>query len=84
MVFPAVEGFQLAGFLMERGIGLVYLLAFLVFYRQYPALVGENGLDPLKEGSEMKKYFSIFYYLQRDWFLKASAITGVILSITFL
>ncbi len=80
MVFPAVEGFQLTGFLMERGIGLVYLLAFLVFYRQYPALVGENGLEPLKEGNEIRKYFSIFYYLQKDWFLKASAITGVILS----
>ena len=37
---------QLARFLIERGLGLIYLVAFLVAAHQFPALLGERGLEP--------------------------------------
>src|SRR3954470_21580434 len=36
----------LARFVLERGIAAVYLVAFVVAYRQFPALCGERGLQP--------------------------------------
>lgn len=38
--------FVVARFLLERGIAAIYLIAFLVAARQFPALCGERGLDP--------------------------------------
>ena len=39
--------YRLARFVIERGLGLVYLLAFLVALNQFPALLGERGLLPV-------------------------------------
>ena len=36
----------LARFVLERGIAAIYLVAFVVAYRQFPALSGEHGLEP--------------------------------------
>src|SRR5262245_36368204 len=36
----------LARLLIERGLALVYLVAFVVAARQFPALCGERGLEP--------------------------------------
>jgi hypothetical protein len=36
----------LARLLIERGLALVYLVAFVVAARQFPVLCGEHGLDP--------------------------------------
>ena len=38
--------YRLARFALERGLGLVYLIAFLVALNQFPALLGEHGLLP--------------------------------------
>lgn len=35
-----------ARFVLERGIAAVYVIAFVVAYRQFPALCGERGLEP--------------------------------------
>src|SRR5690349_7711705 len=37
---------QVARFLLERGIAAIYLIGFVVAWRQFPALCGENGLEP--------------------------------------
>jgi hypothetical protein len=36
----------LARFALERGIAAIYIVAFVVAYRQFPALCGERGLEP--------------------------------------
>jgi hypothetical protein len=38
----------------------------------------------MNEREGVRKYFSIFYFVPRDWFLKVSSIIGLILSITVL
>ena len=38
--------YQLARLAIERGLGLLYLVAFVVAARQFPALCGERGLEP--------------------------------------
>jgi hypothetical protein len=38
--------YQVARFLLERGIAGIYLVAFVVAWRQFPALCGERGLEP--------------------------------------
>src|ERR1043166_932286 len=45
---PGLVGndYQIARFLLERGLGAIYLIAFAVAYVQFPALCGEHGLEP--------------------------------------
>ena len=38
--------YTIARFVIERGVGLIYLVAFVVAARQFPALCGERGLQP--------------------------------------
>jgi hypothetical protein len=38
--------YQVARFVIERGLGVLYLVAFVVAARQFPALCGERGLEP--------------------------------------
>ncbi len=46
--FSATE-YWLTRFVIERGLGVVYLLAFLAVLDQFPALLGERGLLPVPE-----------------------------------
>jgi hypothetical protein len=41
--------YVVARFLIERGLAALYLVAFLVALRQFPALSGERGLEPAPE-----------------------------------
>ena len=41
------EGYWLARLLLQRGLGLVYLVAFLVALEQFRPLLGERGLLPV-------------------------------------
>jgi uncharacterized membrane protein YhdT len=38
--------YTIARFVIERGLALIYLIAFVVAIRQFPALCGERGLQP--------------------------------------
>ena len=38
--------YTIARFVIERGLALIYLIAFVVAARQFPALCGERGLQP--------------------------------------
>ena len=40
--------YRFARFVIERGLGLLYLVAFVVAANQFPALCGERGLDPAR------------------------------------
>src|SRR5688572_29206951 len=43
---PLGTDYQVARFVIERGLGMLYLIAFVVAARQFPALAGERGLEP--------------------------------------
>lgn len=42
----AAPDYQIARLLIERGLAALYVIGFLVAWRQFPALCGDRGLDP--------------------------------------
>ena len=45
----AGDDYQIARFLIERGLAAIYLIGFVVAALQFPALCGERGLEPAPE-----------------------------------
>jgi Lipase maturation factor len=84
--------YRLTAFLILRLLGLVYLVAFLVFVNQGPALIGHAGLTPAdaylprvvhRFGSAWKGFEelpSLFWLGISDGGLLAAGWTGVVLS----
>jgi Lipase maturation factor len=71
----------IARFLLERGIAAIYLIAFVVALRQFPALAGERGLEPAEEFLQLMPRFlngpSIFRWIgYSDAKLRAVAVLG--------
>lgn len=75
--------YRLTRFAIERGIGLIYLVAFLVTLNQFPALLGERGLLPtpryLRQVS-FREAPSLFHLHYSDRFLRIVAVAGLALS----
>ena len=77
------EEFWLVRFCFQRGLALLYLLAFLVAAFQFRALAGEDGLLPLEwyaEGASFRERPSLFYFYPSDRVIGIAAWTGVALS----
>jgi len=75
--------YRLARFLIERGLGLIYLAAFLVALNQFPALLGERGLLPVSRYLRQVSFRaapSLFHLHYSDSLLRAVAWTGAVLS----
>jgi hypothetical protein len=75
--------YRFARLLIERGLGLTYLSAFLVALNQFPALLGEHGLLPVRRflrRIEFNDSPSLFYFHYSDNFLRVVAGTGIVLS----
>src|SRR6266567_9423841 len=75
--------YQIARFLIERGLGAIYFIAFVVAALQFPALSGERGLDPAPDLLNQVRFPqapSLFHWRYSDNFLRAVAITGAVLS----
>jgi hypothetical protein len=74
---------QLARFLLERGLGLIYLVAFVVAARQFTPLLGEHGLEPaprfLRRVS-FKRAPSLFHLRYSDRLLQVVAWSGAIVA----
>jgi hypothetical protein len=72
-----------ARFLFQRGLGLVYTIAFLVALNQFRPLVGEHGLLPaplfMKE-VPFRNAPSLFYLFPNDHAFRAAAWVGLVLS----
>jgi hypothetical protein len=84
---PAAEGYWLVRFLLQRGLGLLYLLAFLVAAFQFRPLAGEDGLLPLREYAEnaaFRERPSLFYVFPSDRAVGATAWAGVGLALVAL
>jgi hypothetical protein len=71
--------YQVARFLIERGLGVLYLVAFVVAARQFPALAGEHGLEPaprLLRATTFLETPSLFHWRYSDRLLRAAAWIG--------
>jgi hypothetical protein len=85
----AAPDYQVARFLIERGLAALYLTAFVVAWRQFPALCGERGLEPAPRFLEVVPRFldapTIFRWLgYTDRRLRAVAAVGALLSLALL
>jgi hypothetical protein len=75
--------YQLARFAIERGLGLLYLVAFVVAARQFPALCGDRGLEPAPRILHATTFWqtpSVFHLGYSDRWLRLAAWTGAILA----
>jgi hypothetical protein len=74
---------RLARLLVERGIALVYVVAFVVAARQFPALAGERGLDPaprLLSVTSIRVLPSLFHLRYSDRLVVGSSWLGAVLA----
>ncbi len=77
------RGYWLTRLLLERGIGAICLIAFLVALNQFRPLLGERGLLPVPlfvKQVEFRESPSLFFVLPRDYVFTAAAWIGIFLS----
>src|SRR5437870_5599343 len=76
--------YWIARLLLQRGLGLVYLIAFTVALDQFPALLGERGLLPVPRflaRASFRDAPSLFHFRYSDRLLNAVAAAGILLSL---
>src|SRR5688572_5130962 len=79
--------YTIARLVIERGLALIYLIAFVVAIRQFPALCGERGLEPAPAFLARVRFLrapSIFHWGYSDRRLAVVAWVGVAISATLL
>ncbi|HEV2718857.1 MAG TPA: lipase maturation factor family protein [Thermoanaerobaculia bacterium] len=70
--------------LFLRGLAAIYLVAFISALNQFPALLGEHGLLPVRDFLDAVRFRdapSLFHWRYSDRLLRAVAWTGIVLSI---
>lgn len=75
--------FWLTRFWIQRCLGVVYLIAFLIAFNQFRALVGDNGLLPARLFLERVHFWdapSLFWLDVSDTVTGAAAIAGIVLA----
>jgi len=78
------EGLWWSRLLVQRGLGAIYFLAFLTALNQFPALLGERGLLPVRRflsHVSFREAPSIFHVRYSDRMLKSIAWIGMGLSV---
>src|SRR5580765_3684448 len=76
-------GYWLTRAVFQRGLGLIYLFAFLNAANQFNALLGERGLLPVTEwirDAPFRESPSLFYFAPKDAIFTTAAWIGVALS----
>lgn len=78
-----------ARFVLERGIAAVYVIAFVVAYRQFPALCGERGLEPAPRFLRLVPRFldapTLFHWTgYSDVKLRAMSVAGAVIALALL
>ncbi|MEP7003408.1 MAG: lipase maturation factor family protein [Chloroflexota bacterium] len=74
----------LARLVVERGIGAIYGIAFLVAFRQFTPLLGERGLLPVRDFVTQVPFRaspSLFHWRYSDRLLRMCATVGIALSV---
>ena len=72
--------YGVARLLIERGLAAIYLIAFVVALRQFPALAGEDGLQPathLLAATSFWQTPSIFHARYSDTLMRVAAWIGI-------
>jgi hypothetical protein len=83
MEWFAASDYWLSRLLIERGLGLIYLLAFVQALYEFPALLGERGLLPVPvylRTARFRKAPSLFQLAYSDRLLRIVATTGAVLA----
>lgn len=85
MVMPdlVAPDYTLARLVIERGLALVYLIAFVVALRQFPALCGERGLEPAPAFLARVRFLdapSLFHWGYTDRRLRIVSWVGIAVS----
>ncbi len=78
-----VRGYWVTRFLLERSIGLLCLIAFIVALNQFKPLLGERGLLPVPlfvKQISFRDAPSVFFWFPRDAAFTAAAWIGIVLS----
>jgi hypothetical protein len=76
--------YWLARLVIQRGLGAVYFIAFLVTLDQFRPLLGERGLLPVPRFLEVVRFReapSLFHWRYSDRLLVGVAVTGMLLSL---
>ena len=84
MEWLAANDYWLARIVFQRALGVIYLIAFAVTLRQFPALLGEHGLLPVPRfvaAVEVMDAPSLFHWRYSDRLLRGVAWAGVALSL---
>ncbi|MBV8829812.1 MAG: lipase maturation factor family protein [Acidobacteriaceae bacterium] len=79
-----VRGLWVARLLLERGLGIICLIAFLVALNQFRPLLGERGLLPVPNFVRQVPFRespSLFYSFPKDIAFTAGAWVGILLSL---
>lgn len=77
------EDYDVARFVLQRGIALVYIIAFVAALRQFPVLLGERGLLPVRPHHgrvSLRAVPTLFHRYYSDRLLRAVAWTGMVLA----
>jgi hypothetical protein len=77
------DGYWLARLLFQRGIGLIYLIAFINALNQFRPLLGERGLLPVTTWVKEVPFRaspSLFYFAPKDPAFAIGAWIGIVLS----
>jgi hypothetical protein len=80
--FSAPE-YWLGRLILERGVAVVYVIAFVAAARQFRALIGEHGMLPVRQYLARRSFRhspSIFHAYYSDWFFATVAWFGAALS----
>jgi hypothetical protein len=82
-VLDSPQGYWLARFAFQRGMALIYLIAFLVALNQFRPLLGERGLLPVPayvHQVSFREAPSLFLWAPKDAAFTAVAWIGILLS----
>src|SRR5215469_8786333 len=81
---PGAPDLWIPRLLFQRGLGLVYFIAFLVALNQFRALLGEHGLQPVPLFVKQVGFTdspSLFFFVPKDWAFALAAWVGLAVSI---
>jgi len=78
------ESYETARFVFQRGLGIVYLIAFTVARNQFQPLLGEDGIQPVPrflQRVSFRRMPSLFHWRFSDALVSRVAWTGIGLSL---
>ncbi|WP_324652534.1 lipase maturation factor family protein [Georgenia sp. H159] len=79
------DGYEVARFVLQRGVALLYVVAFVAALQQFPALLGDRGLLPVRRFTAWvpaRTAPSLFHWRYSDRLLRVVAWAGVVLALT--